>query len=477
MFEEVSLSSMGIIAFSGSVFQDARVSRQAVFALALREIRRLISEQVKMVIEAALEAEVTAKLGRGPYQRRAGVEGGTIDWQCPNCGSNRREDMSRDGHYERDLGTGWGQVKSLLVPRLECQACKDGHGQGKQTGGVRKETKGRGKVRTRFAVLKHFQRYWTDVDRLSLFKAGFNQSLRQMTEELGEAMQSSVGLQTLNRRVNAACELAERWRNEPIEDVPDIVQVDGLPFSIMKETGEVRLDKKKRRRAKKKGSRRMLLVALGIWSETGEKRILDMEIVVAEDYTAWKTLLDRLYRRGLRAEAGLEVIVHDGSKGLEAVLEEVYWQVKDQRCVFHKLKNVSDNLKNKDDVQRKKEVKADAKDIYNASSKDEARQRVRDFAVKWGQEEPKAVDSLMRDFEKTLTYYDLPDKRRELVRTISLQERMNRELRRKVRQVGVFWSEEGAEASFLLIAQRLNQQWAKQIWIEKAAQLAFREAA
>ena len=83
----------------------------------------------------------------------------------------------------------------------------------------------------------------------------------------------------------------------------------------------------------------------------------------------------------------------------------------------------------------------------------------------------------MRDFEKTLTYCDLPDRRRELVRTISLQERVNRELRRKVRQAGVFWSAEGAEASFLLIAQRLNQQWARQIWMEKAAQLAFRRAA
>ncbi|MGQ9854998.1 MAG: IS256 family transposase [Candidatus Oleimicrobiaceae bacterium] len=467
---------MEIIAFSGDVFQVGRVSRQAVFELALREIRRRISEQVKVVIEAGLEAEVTAKLGRGRYQRRGTVARGAIDWHCPNCGSNRREDMSRDGHYERDLGTGWAQVKNLLVPRLECQRCKDSEkGSSKSADG--KVRKGRGKVKTNFAVLRRAKRFWSDVDKNSLFKAGFCQSLRQMAEELGTALESSVGLQTLNKRVNAAVEVAKQWKEQPIKDVPDILQVDGLPFGVMEKTGEIKLDKKKRRRAKKKGSKRILLVALGIWSEAGQKQILDFEIVRQEGYQEWKTLLNRLYGRGLRREAGLEVIVHDGSKGLEAVIEEVYWQLKDQRCIFHKLTNVSDNITEKEDGQRKKQVKADAKAIYEAETKEEARKRAEGFAQKWGAEEPKAVASLMSDFEKTLTYYDLPEKRRELVRTISLQERMNRELRRKVRQVGVFWSDEGPEATFYLIAERLNRQWRKQTWVEATTPLAFRMVA
>ena len=468
---------MGIITSLDNVFQAGRpVSRQEVFELAQREIRRNVRLVVKKVIEDALEAEVTAKLGRARYQRRRKSPKGFIDWRCSNCNSNKREDMSRDGHYKRDLGTNLAYVRDLMVPRVECQRCKDSKRRSSKSaeGKVRK---GRGKVKTDFAVLRRAKRFWTDVDKNSLFKAGFCQSLRQMAEELGAALESSVGLQTLNKRVNAAVEAAKQWKEQPIKDVPDVLQVDGLPFGVMEKTGEIELDKKKRRRAKKKGSKRMLLVALGIWSQTGEKQILDFEIVRQEGYEEWKGFLNRLYERGLRREAGLDVIVHDGSKGLEAVIEEVYWQLKDQRCIFHKLMNVSDNIKNKEDGQRKKEVKADAKAIYEAETKEGARKRAEGFAQKWGTEEPKAVASLMSDFEKTLTYYDLPDKRRELVRTISLQERMNRELRRKVRQVGVFWSEEGPEATFYLIAERLNRQWRKQTWIEATTPMAFRMVA
>jgi transposase-like protein len=468
---------MEIIASFGDTFQSGQtVSRQKVFELAQREIRKRVCQVVKSVIEDALEAEVTAKLGRRRYERRRKVAEGAIEWQCSNCKSNRPQDMSRDGHYRRDLATALGHVQNLMVPRLECQACRNSKKASKKSRNGQAK-KGRGKVRTKFAVLKRLKRFWTDVDKLSLFKAGFCQSLRQMAEELGDVLESSVGLQTLNKRVNAATTVAKRWKNQPIEDVPDILQVDGLPFGVMEKTGQIKLDKKKRRRAKKKGTKQMLLVALGIWSETGQKQILDFEIVREEDYEAWKTLLDRLYRRGLTSEAGLEVIVHDGSRGLAAVIEEVYWQLQDQRCIFHKLMNVSDNLKNKEDRQRNKDVKADAKAIYEASTKEEARKRAKDFAEKWGREEPKAVASLMSDFEKTLTYYDLPGKRRELVRTTSLQERMNREFRRKVRQVGVFWSDEGPEATFLLIAERLNRQWRQQAWVEAAANMTFARAA
>ena len=62
---------------------------------------------------------------------------------------------------------------------------------------------------------------------------------------------------------------------------------------------------------------------------------------------------------------------------------------------------------------------------------------------------------------------------RELVRTTSLLERVNRELRRKFRQVCCFGSPKGAEVAIFLQVKRLNARWSKQTWWETSQALFF----
>ena len=85
--------------------------------------------------------------------------------------------------------------------------------------------------------------------------------------------------------------------------------------------------------------------------------------------------------------------------------------------------------------------------IYQAESATEARARLVAFADTWRGRTPKTVATLERDFEQTIAYYALEGVARELVRTTSLLERINRELRRKFRQVCCFGSPKGAEVA------------------------------
>ena len=79
---------------------------------------------IKEVLEACLEAEVSAKLGREKREsRRMSGEARTIDWHCGSCGCSNAQQFIRDGHYRRDLATGWGPISDLRVPMLECQVC------------------------------------------------------------------------------------------------------------------------------------------------------------------------------------------------------------------------------------------------------------------------------------------------------------------------------------------------------------------
>jgi len=47
----------------------------------------------------------------------------------------------------------------------------------------------------------------------------------------------------------------------------------------------------------------------------------------------------------LRAERGLQEVITDGGKGFQAALEMVdLGAVEKQRCIFHKIRNLAENL-------------------------------------------------------------------------------------------------------------------------------------
>jgi len=149
-------------------------------------------------------------------------------------------------------------------------------------------------------------------------------------------------------------------------------------------------------------------------------------------------------------------VVRDSDGGLGEALSYGYGKgVADQVCIFHKLKNVNDACSPSLASETKTELMGQAKGIYQAYRAETDRK----LLTKWGEVEPKAVASLQRDFEQTLSYYSLGPAVGHLTRTTSLLERTNRELRRKFWQVGVWGSEVGATAGTYLQIARLNCWW------------------
>jgi putative transposase len=218
----------------------------------------------------------------------------------------------------------------------------------------------------------------------------------------------------------------------------------------------------------------VVLVALGLWTDGSRKRrILDWEVAEKEEQAAWERLVQRLWERGVKLETGLQAIVRDGSEGLEQALDYVYGSaLVQQRCIFHKLRNVSDKCVSLD-RERKKFLLEQAAAVYQATSAPEAQARLAAFGEQWRTTQPQAVATFEREFEQTIRYYSLEGMVREVVRTTSLLERTNRELRRKFRQVGCFSSPQGAEVAVYIQVTRLNAQWAKASWWEASRSLAL----
>jgi hypothetical protein len=122
-------------------------------AAALRAIRPLLS--------AFLDEELTAKLCRGKREpRRVSGQARLIDWQGGSCGCRDANRFTRDGHYRRNLETGWGELEDLQVPMLECQQCLHD-------------------VVAYWTIVEKFKRFWLDWDQDVLFGTGLCQSLRE----------------------------------------------------------------------------------------------------------------------------------------------------------------------------------------------------------------------------------------------------------------------------------------------------------
>ena len=152
-----------------------------------------------------------------------------------------------------------------------------------------------------------------------------------------------MGLRTINERINQLeAQLAQVHRG-PIKEVPAVVQFDGIWLSMQTQQEGVHEDSRKRKRHRKRGKRIVVLVALGLWTDgSGKRQILDWEVADKEEQATWERLVQRLWERGVKVETGLQAIVRDGIEGLEQALDYVYGSaLVQQRCIFHKLRNVS----------------------------------------------------------------------------------------------------------------------------------------
>ena len=442
----------------------SKVDRRSAQASVQERLRAEIGRVVQAVVERALAAEVTTLLGRGPYERRRSAAPERTAGVCSRCQQGWTTRLWRAGSYERTLLTLPASVQ-IRVPRVGC-ICG-------------------GSVRIEFALLAPYERSWGDVQAWARELSGLCLSLGDTREVVARVSGRSVARSTLNGWVHQAAALAEVLRGGPLSRVPSVVMLDGVWITLLEPTGAVEPDAQGRRRATKRRRKVALLVAYGVDPATGEHWVLDWERATAEDEASWRRLLERLLGRGLRTDAGLTLLVHDGSSGLDAALDTVHLGpgLLRQRCVFHVLRNIRDAVRGEPGMDRaakrarRRAVLEDAATIWTATDRADVQRRRQAFRATWQDREPEAVATLERSFSSTLGYLDALAWARErgdrwqprFLRATSLLERLNRAIRQKARQAGAFHSDQGLTAAFTLVIthrHRLPDQPRDDFWAE-----------
>jgi len=157
-----------------------------------------------------------------------------------------------------------------------------------------------------------------------------------------------------------------------------------------------------------------LLVIVAALSNS-EKIVVACDSGQRESKESWLKVLRDLKDRGLKFP---RLTVADGHLGIWAAFGELYPSGEEQRCWNHKITNVLDDLPKKVQQQASELLKA----MPYAETKAEC-ERLRDeFVLKYRKTDNKAVETLLRDWDRMVTFYSFPKEHWLHLRTTNIVE-------------------------------------------------------
>jgi putative transposase len=286
--------------------------------------------------------------------------------------------------------------------------------------------------------IKQYQQRTVEVDKLirDVFLSGV--STRQVGKVLAPLLGKEVSPQTVSRVVSSLDSEVRVFHSRIILDDYEYLFLDGITLKVKGASG-----------VKKK----LVLCAYGI-TPKGKREFISFHQASSESEASWEAFLRDLYQRGLEGR-NLNLISTDGCAGLHRALDIVYPYIPRQRCWAHKLRNVAERLPRK----CQKECLKEAKGIYEAKNKREARKTFRDWSTHWKRIVPKAVSCIEEDLDELLNFLDCPESHRKKVRTTNVIERAFREVRRRTRPMSCFQNPASVERIIYGVINKLNKTW------------------
>ncbi len=158
-------------------------------------------------------------------------------------------------------------------------------------------------------------------------------------------------------------------------------------------------------------------------------------------------------QRGL---TGVQLIVSDAHDGLQAARRAVFGGVPWQRCQFHLQQNAQAYVPRQ---ELKAAVAADIRAIFTAPNRADADSLLARTVQKYAKTASKLATWLETAIPEGLTVFTLPAAHRTRRRTVNALERLNQEIRRRTRVVGVFPNEASCLRLVTALAMETSDEW------------------
>ena len=237
----------------------------------------LLKQLTKMLVERALEVEMTDHLGHG--------KSGEVTNETAN---------TRNGHSAKTLRGDFGALP-LEIPR---------------------DRQGRFEPQI---VSKH-QTRWTGFDDkiISLYARGL--TVREIQSHLEEMYGTEVSPTLISNVTDAVSEDVKAWQARPLDAVYPILYLDCIHVKV-RDNGAVRT--------------KAVYLAIGV-NMDGHKEVLGLWISQTEGAKFWLQVVTELKNRGVQ---DIFIACVDGLKGFPDAIEAVYPKAAVQLCIVHMVRN------------------------------------------------------------------------------------------------------------------------------------------
>jgi putative transposase len=195
-----------------------------------------------------------------------------------------------------------------------------------------------------------------------------------------------------------------------------------------------------------------LVVAYGV-AETGEREVLGLDVCRSEDHAFWRGFLAALVARGL---SGVALVVSDAHKGLRRAIEEVFLGASWQRCRVHFLRNLL-SLVPKDGQGM---VLAAVRLSFQQPDKARAQEELRALADRLRDRLSRVSALLLEAEEEILAHMEFPTEHWRQISSTNPLERLNKEINRRTRVVGIFPCEKSLIRLIGAVLSEQNDEWA-----------------
>ena len=372
---------------------------QATLGDALEEVAR---EGARRLLAEALELEVSEFLQRVRYQRGRSFRG------------------YRNGYAaERTVGVGLGAVR-VRVPRVSDVP------QGVAPAGFQSQ------------IVSRYQRVSRTTQRLlarlyleGLSTGDFEPVFRALLGEKAPLSASSVTRLKAEWRAEY-----EAWQTRRLDKQRYLyLWVDGIYLAAGGEEEKT-----------------ALLCVLGL-REDGQKELLALVAGYRESAQSWGEVLRDLGARGMECPL---LVVGDGALGIWAALREVWPGSRHQRCWNHRTLNVLDKLPKRLWAQ----VRGDLRRAAGAATRAECRRELEGIAAdlrRAGQ--VAAAETVLRDLDDFLTFYDFPQEHWAHLRTTNPIESVFAGVRLRTNVTKRLPNRENGVYLVFKVAQRLSRNW------------------
>lgn len=204
-----------------------------------------------------------------------------------------------------------------------------------------------------------------------------------------------------------------------------------------------------------------VVTAIGC-DEDGWRRVLGVAVVDTESYDSWLAFLRKVKSRGV---TGVQLVTSDAHEGLRRAIEEVFQGAAWQRCVVHLMRDCARAASGSRSLQRRvSRVVAPVFRLRDAGAVRAAYHLAVEMLESCCRDAARILEEAEPD---ALAYLDFPPSHWKRLRTNNVQERANREIKRRSRVVQVFPSVASLERLAGAVMCDMDDEWQEARYFSK----------